>query len=122
MKVKKVVIAAYLLLVAALLVALLYNNQPKEPPALQRLRDYCMTVSVAFDRGAKELASGDPVVQAKAADRLFTNFATYHSEQEVLLCADIVPDLRDRDRCWLARDYPCLEAMARATAQATRPK
>lgn len=84
-----------------------------------RLEEYCATVSAAIGMDARELASSDPDRQSAAADR-FCGSATYHSEQEILLCSTTPPDLTDRDQCWIARDYTCLAKLARDAAASTK--
>jgi hypothetical protein len=68
---------------------------------------------------ARELASADEKHRQQAADR-FGSQETYHSEQELFLCADRPPDVRARDGCWLNKDYACLAKLALAASEATR--
>jgi hypothetical protein len=99
----------------------LHTPRDRVDSGLARLRTYCTTVYVALDMDARDLESGDPKRQQEAADR-FGGQTTYHSEQEIGLCASSLPDLRTRDVCWLAKDYSCLAKLARSTASSTRPE
>lgn len=87
---------------------------------LQKLTDHCHAVSVALEQDARELAGDDPGQQAVAADR-FGGAVTYHSEQEMLLCARGPLHIELRDACWLRRDYQCLRDLATQAAAVTKP-
>ena len=98
-------------------VLLILRERCSDEDGLARLRSYCTTVHVGFDMDARDLAGSDEVRRREAADR-FGSQTIYHSEQELQLCADRVPDLSTRDACWLARDYVCLAKLARGAADA----
>jgi len=87
-----------------------------------RARDYCGMVNAAVDLDARDLARvDDPKRQRAAADRFMT-LSTYHSEPEILMCSGAAPDLSGWQGCWLKYDYLCLETVARAAAQSTKPR
>jgi hypothetical protein len=86
---------------------------------VERMTDYCLTVSAALEMDARDLASSDPSRRVAAAQR-FGELVTYHSEPEILLCSNTPPDLRARDACWIANDHACLSRLARAAAAATK--
>lgn len=97
------------------------NTEPRRDARLKKLDEHCLTVSVALGQLANQLSSGIAAVQQAAADRMGGE-AALTSEYDILLCSDIPPDLRMRDRCWLSKDYACLEKMARLAAETTKPR
>lgn len=89
--------------------------------AENRLSEYCAAVHAALVIDALDLSSiSNPQRREAAADR-FLSSTTYHSEQEIALCARTPPDLRRRDACWLNRDTACLAELALAAADSTEP-
>jgi hypothetical protein len=69
---------------------------PKQADAqIEKLRDYCNAVSIALEMDARDLGSSEERKRSEAAGR-FAGTSPYHSEQEILLCSDIPPDLRPR--------------------------
>ena len=86
---------------------------------LSRMRTYCDAVSAGFDLDSRDLGGENEKHRVEASDR-FGGQVTYHSEQELQLCADHPPDLTGRDGCWLRKDYACLARLARAASDAAR--
>lgn len=86
-------------------------------PNVSKLRDYCTAVGFALEMDVRDLGSSEEKKRSEAAER-FAGTAPYHSEQEIVLCSSIPPDLRARDVCWVQRDYACLRKLA-AAAQAS---
>lgn len=85
-----------------------------------KLKRYCTTVYAALDMDADELTSSTPKRQDAAALR-FGEQVTYHSEQEIALCAKRPVDLSTRGTCMLTHDYTCLAALAHAAAESVKP-
>jgi len=85
-----------------------------------RLNDFCTTVHVALDMDADDFASGSEKRRLAAVAR-FGELFTYHSEQEIQLCANKPIDLQARGACALNHDYACLAKLARAASESVKP-
>lgn len=117
----KIRVALLVLVIAGLTLGiLLVPKASRKPPTDTRLYDYCSAVSAALAADARDFDSGNPVRRGGALVR-FGEPVTFHSEPEILLCANVPPDLRERDRCGLQLDYTCLSKLARAAAESTKP-
>lgn len=89
-------------------------------PSSPKLREYCTTVHVALGMDADDLDSGSEKRRIAAVLR-FGELVTYHSEQEIALCAKAPVDLRTRGTCALNRDYACLAKLARVASEGVKP-
>jgi len=85
-----------------------------------KLRDYCAAVHVALGMDADDFASGNDQRRAAAILR-FGDLFTYHSDQEIQLCAKVPPDLTARGACALSLDYACLAKLARIASESVKP-
>ena len=123
-------IVVFVLLVGVAVVGLVVDHQEKMKKMeqrdwssrleLRRVHDYCSAVSAALATDARDFESGDTKRIGAALVR-FGEPITYHSEAEILLCAESPPDLRMRDRCALKLEYTCLAKLARGASEATKP-
>lgn len=108
------------LAVAVLLGGIEQHRYDRLAASNAKLKTYCTTVSVALDMDADELTNSTPKRQEAAAMR-FGEQITYHSEQEIALCAKTHVDLGTRGECQLTHDYACLAKLARDAAAQVRP-
>lgn len=120
MRAKSLALVA-LAIAAVLAVALVATYRTSNPNSeqLSKLHEYCTAVHVAFDEDARDFVSGSATRQERAVAR-FLGQVTYHSEQELVLCADQAPDMSRWTQCWQTRNYECLASLAQRASESVR--